>query len=781
MQPFQLPEFYMPYPARLNPHLEGARVHSKAWAREMGIIGSPEEAQSEAIWDEEDLDSHDYALLCSYTHPDCSSIKLDLITDWYVWVFFFDDHFLEIYKRTKDMTGAKAYLGRLHAFMPIVPPETPPEPTNPVERGLANLWARTAPSMSVHWRVRFVESTKNLLDESLWELDNIQRNRIANPIEYIEMRRKVGGAPWSAGLIEHAVGSEIPPAIAASRPMRVLKDTFADGVHLRNDLFSYQREVQVEGENANCVLVFERFLGVGTQQAAELTNDLLTSRLHQFENTALTEVPAVCDEHGLGPIERAHVANYVKGLQDWQSGGHEWHMRSSRYMNGANEAGADADADGHGGLPGLSGLYTSAARLKLVPEALTALTGGMGAGSKPGKGDDRPAERPPLAGTLGLQRIKYLTYVPFVPVGHLKLPKFYMPFSSRCNPHLEAGRRNNKKWARQMGMLDELPGVPGGYIWDERKFDAADVALCGALINPEATLADLDITNGWLVWGTYADDYFPMVYRRTHDMAGAKVFHARLLLFMPVDDEPMPAPIGPIERGLADLWQRTAGPLSPSSRRMFRKSVEVMTESWLWELANQIQNRIPDPVDYIEMRRKTFGSDLTSNLFRLTKCDGIPLEIFRTRTMSEISYAAMDVACLTNDCFSYQKEIEFEGEVHNAVLVAERFLECSADKAVLVVRDLMTARMQQFEHLVANELPGVLDDFGLDKAAREKVANYITGFKYWMPGILVWHRTVARYKESELRNTRKLGFKPGNLTGLGTSAARIASLYGGKS
>ena len=24
---------------------------------------------------------------------------------------------------------------------------------------------------------------------------------------------------------------------------------------------------------------------------------------------------------------------YVKGLQDWQAGGHEWHMRSSRYMN----------------------------------------------------------------------------------------------------------------------------------------------------------------------------------------------------------------------------------------------------------------------------------------------------------------------------------------------------------------------------------------------------------------------------------------------------------------
>ena len=38
MQPFELPEFYVPWPARLNPNLEGARVHSKAWAYEMGIL-----------------------------------------------------------------------------------------------------------------------------------------------------------------------------------------------------------------------------------------------------------------------------------------------------------------------------------------------------------------------------------------------------------------------------------------------------------------------------------------------------------------------------------------------------------------------------------------------------------------------------------------------------------------------------------------------------------------------------------------------------------------------
>src|SRR5207237_2574146 len=125
---------------------------------------------------------------------------------------------------------------RLGAFMPMDSLSTP-EPTNPVEAGLADLWARTVPTMSAHWRRRFSDTTRDLLLESLWELANINQARIANPIEYVEMRRKVDGAPWSACLVEHAASAEIPATVAGTRPLRVLTDTFADGVHLRNDLF----------------------------------------------------------------------------------------------------------------------------------------------------------------------------------------------------------------------------------------------------------------------------------------------------------------------------------------------------------------------------------------------------------------------------------------------------------------------------------------------------------------------------------------------------------------
>jgi germacradienol/geosmin synthase len=740
MQPFELPEFYMPYPARLNPHLDGAREHSKAWAREMEML------EGSNIWDERTFDSHDYALLCAYTHPEAPGPQLDLVTDWYVWVFFFDDHFLETYKRSQDTAGAKEYLERLREFMPVHPVSTPPEPGNPVERGLADLWRRTIPARSTDWRLRFAESTKNLLEESQWELSNISEGRTPNPIEYIEMRRKVGGAPWSANLVEHAVGAEVPAEIAGTRPMRVLKDTFSDGVHLRNDLFSYQRETEDEGELANGVLVFERFLGYDAQRAANTVNDLLTSRLQQFENTALTELAPLFAEHGLGPLEQTNTLRYVKGLQDWQSGGHEWHMRSSRYMNGGSDGSPAA-----GRLrSGPTGLGSSAARISL------------------------PSSTP------GLRRFKSHIHVPHQAVGPVRLPEFYMPFATRLSPHLDAARRNSLVWTREMGMLDSLPGVPGFRIWDEHKLESFDLARCAAAIDPDASGPGLDLSTGWLTWGTYADDYFPAVFGRTRDMAGAKVFNERLSAFMPVDSTTVPVPLNPVERGLADLWLRTAFPMSASARRQFRRSVQDMTESWLWELANHIQNRIPDPVDYVEMRRKTFGSDLTMSLSRLAHGWQVPAEIYQTRPMRGLDNTAADFACLANDIFSYQKEIQFEGELNNGVLVVQTFLGCDQRQAVDVVNELMTSRVLQFEHIVAIELPTLFDNFQLDLKTREILNGYVKELQNWMAGVLRWHVESRRYVESELRYLPSAERPFDGPTGLGTSAARIGSLRGHK-
>jgi germacradienol/geosmin synthase len=727
-QPFELPEFYIGWSPRLNPHLEEARVHTKAWAREVGILDTPAQDDTPEIWDGAKFDAMDYALLCAYTHPDTVAEELDLVTDWYVWVFYFDDHFLDVYKRPGDEEGGRAYLERLPLFMPLDLADTPPEPTNPVERGLADLWYRTVPSKTIEWRRRFFESTKHLLDESDWELRNINARRVANPIEYIEMRRKVGGAPWSAHLVEHANFVEVPERVWDSRPMRVLKETFADAVHLRNDLFSYDREVNDEGELSNCVLVLERFFGMTTQEAADLTNEVLTSRLYQFDNTAVTELPLLFLDFAITPLEQQAIALYVKGLQDWQSGGHEWHMRSSRYMNKGAAEDAPPPIMGGPAAP-ISALTTI---LQLTPEATRRILS-------------------PSPTSCGLTRFRANEHVPFEETGQVALPDFYMPYVSRVNPHLEQSRHDVLAWCGEMGMYLDLPGVPGGYIWTPEMLWGFDFAQCSGRLHPDATADELNVSTRWLAWGTYGDDLFPRLYGNTKDLLGSKAQNARLTLFMPLDCASMPPPANPLERSLGDLWLLTATPMGIEDRKSFKAGIERMTASWVWEQANAIQHRIPDPVDYVEMRRDTFGSDLTMSLARITFKGRLPEAIFDTRPMLALQNSAQDYSCFTNDVFSVQKELQYEGELHNMVLVVRNFLGITTEQAVLVVNDLMTSRLQQFQHVIDTELQSLADQFELDDEERTSLDDWVLMMQDWMAGILVWHRMTARYPEAELR------------------------------
>ncbi|NBE56942.1 germacradienol/geosmin synthase [Streptomyces sp. YC537] len=693
--------------------------------------------EGSGVWEERDLDAHDYALLCAYTHPDCDADTLALVTDWYVWVFFFDDHFLELFKRTQDRQGAKAYLDRLPALMPMDLAQGFPEPQNPVEAGLADLWARTVPSMSAGWRSRFAEATENLLNESLWELSNINEGRIANPVEYIEMRRKVGGAPWSAGLVEYAARAELPESVAGSRPLRVLRDAFSDAVHLRNDLFSYQREVEDEGENSNGVLVMETFLGCTTQEAADAVNDLLTSRLQQFENTALTEVPGLCAEQGLDLAQTAAVAAYAKGLQDWQSGGHEWHLRSSRYMN----------AEAAGREPG--GLTLPGTGMRFTPRAERARQRGQ-------------------------------THRPHRHVGPSLLPEFQLPYPVSLSPHLGGARPRCVEWGERMGMLRVQPGQPLSDIWDEHRLAGYDFPLCSAGLDPDATPEELDLSANWLTWGTYGDDLYPALYGRTRDLAGARAATERLALFMPLDDAAAPEPANALERGLADLWARTAGPMSAKDRAAFRRTVEDMTASWVWELVNQAQHRIPDPVDYIEMRRLTFGADMTMRLCRIKHGERVPDAVYRSGPVRSLENSAVDYASLLNDLFSYQKEIEYEGEVHNGVLIVQNFFDVDYATGVALVDDLMNARLRQFQHVVRHELPVLYEDMELDAPTREILDGYVRELRDWMAGILHWHRECRRYREQDLRaGTGARPWRLGGPTGLGTSSARITRVLAG--
>ena len=143
--------------------------------------------------------------------------------------------------------------------------------------------------------------------------------------------------------------------------------------------------------------------------------------------------------------------------------------------------------------------------------------------------------------------------------------------------------------------------------------------------------------------------------------------------------------------------------------------------------------------------------------------------------MLRLASAASDCGCLTNDVFSYRKEIEVEGELNNAVLVMQSFLGVDAQRGLEVVADLLASRVRQFEHIVSSELAGLVDELGLDDPTREILHGYVEGLKDWMGGILRWHQASTRYRDAKLRpspasTAERLLSGP---LGLGTAAAHL--------
>ncbi|TJZ54546.1 hypothetical protein FCH28_15690 [Streptomyces piniterrae] len=520
-----------------------ARDLAKGWARSMGML------ERGGVWSEASFESADYASLTASCHPDAGADQLPLVTDWYVWLFFLDDHFDELYMRRGDMAGGRAYLSLLAAIMAgghggaLMSDD-------PAERGLADLWPRTAPLMRDDWRQRFRESNQGVLDEHLRELVLYGQSRVPDPISYLDMRREGRGGPWAAELVELALRAPLPAEISRSRPMRALQDAFGDVVRLHNDLTSYRREVEEEGEVSNEVLVVEHFLGCCPEEASDIVRDLLDTRMRRFEDIVASELPVLFADQTVGPSGQATVIGYVQGLRDFMAGNRQWHEQSGRNA-ATGPAGAPSPSPVLGGPTGLG---TSASRLLLGGRADEPAEGATGSPREPA-----PAPSPVADTRLGLQ--------------------------------LEVAAQRALAWARQAGMADPLFGV-----WDEKDLSGLDFASVRSLRSSAASsqtiaaASEFDLAAAWYLWSRFADDYFSTRYADSRDADGATAFLSRLPQFMPQRGaEPGLKPANPMERGLAELWSYSLSVAAAEWRGGLRAS--------LLDLAEDLRHRIADLVD----------------------------------------------------------------------------------------------------------------------------------------------------------------------------------------
>jgi hypothetical protein len=248
-------------------------------------------------------------------------------------------------------------------------------------------------------------------------------------------------------------------------------------------------------------------------------------------------------------------------------------------------------------------------------------------------------------------------------------------------------------------------------------------------------------------------------FLRRRDSIGGKAFIARLKEILATPSVPV---TNPAEKGLADLVSRST--LDDDDRA----GVVEILDGLLWELHNTVQGRVPDPIDLVEMRRKTNAGELSAALARKSVDAELPEELLRNSTMRALVDSFGDVPGLRQEILGFDARYATGASTTSAVLAVQQFFECEAQQAVSVVADLVAARLRQIGSIIT-ELPSIADEYALDEAARAGLHRYVEALKSWLAGELLWSRRSDRFSFSPA--TARRSFHPPS--GLGTAAVLV--------
>lgn len=285
-----------------------AERHTRSWTRRMGLIRSPEAASHFA--------AINVGQLAGRVYPDAAAHHGNLVTDWFSWLFLFDDQCDEgrigrdpvlLHAATNDIKNVFDGSSR-----PLA---------NPLARAMADLYDRLLPLATSPWLERFCRHVREYLDGCVWEAANRATSLVPTPEEYPAARRAAGAIIPAFDLIEFSTRTYLVDAIYDLTTYQEALHAAADVVCWTDDLATVAKEY-ARGDVHNLVIVLAHHRKISWTDAVREAGRLLTERINDFlhaERTLLTTAP-------ITPL----VANLV-GLRQWMRGHLDWGIETARY------------------------------------------------------------------------------------------------------------------------------------------------------------------------------------------------------------------------------------------------------------------------------------------------------------------------------------------------------------------------------------------------------------------------------------------------------------------
>lgn len=238
----------------------------------------------------------------------------------------FDSHDFSIAREVgEDLYAIRQFLTTL---MTIFKTQTLPRTPTPIQLAFCEMGELVAQQCPAEWFQLFADGIEDYIRAVIQREVDLRKDKnvLLDVNSFLEIRLRDTGGLHTCQLIEFTKDAFLPPEVREHDQIKQLTWLAIAMASLVNDVFSYHKDVILEGSDFNLVKILMDIEGCSFDEAVDQSVQLVNSYAGQF-----LELRQQLSKWG-GEIDQV-VEQYVDGLAEMMAGNVYWHATTNRYRS----------------------------------------------------------------------------------------------------------------------------------------------------------------------------------------------------------------------------------------------------------------------------------------------------------------------------------------------------------------------------------------------------------------------------------------------------------------